>query len=114
MQNCITVTMTTKAATDQEFLEFLIKGLVDYPDEVEVNRSVDEMGVLLTLKVNPKDMGRVIGRQGSTARSIRSLVRLVGLRHNARVNLKIVEPEGSTRGNSSSSSVDQVVEDLKL
>lgn len=114
LQNCITVTMTTKAATDQEFLEFLIKGLVDYPDEVEVNRSVDEMGVLLTLKVNPKDMGRVIGRQGSTARSIRSLVRLVGLRHNARVNLKIVEPEGSTRGNSSSSSVDQVVEDLKL
>lgn len=106
--------MITKVATDQEFLEFLIKGLVDYPDDVEVSRSVDEMGVLLMLKVNPKDMGRVIGRQGATARSIRSLTRLVGLRHNARVNLKIVEPEGSTRGDSSSSSVDQVVEDLKL
>jgi len=65
------------------------------------------------LKVNPKDMGRIIGREGSTARSIRSLVRLVGLRHNARVNLKIIEPEGSTRG-SLASSVDQVVEDLRI
>jgi len=102
-----------KETPDQEFLEFLIKALVDYPDEVKVARAVDEMGVLLTLKVNPKDMGRIIGREGSTARSIRSLVRLVGLRHNARVNLKIIEPEGSTRG-SSTSSVDQVVEDLRI
>jgi len=102
-----------KETPDQEFLEFLIKALVDYPDEVKVARAVDEMGVLLTLKVNPKDMGRIIGREGSTARSIRSLVRLVGLRHNARVNLKIIEPEGSIRG-SSTSSVDQVVEDLRI
>lgn len=112
LQECFTVIMA-KVATDQEFLEFLIQALVDYPDEVKVTRSVDEMGVLLTLKVNPKDMGRIIGRQGSTARAIRALTRLVGLRHNARVNLKIIEPEGSTRGNSSPS-VDQVVEDLKL
>jgi uncharacterized protein len=56
------------------------------------------MGVLLSLKVNPKDMGLVVGRQGSTAKAIRSLLRIVGVRNNARVNLKIEEPEGSTRG----------------
>jgi predicted RNA-binding protein YlqC (UPF0109 family) len=84
---------------DQEFLEFLIKSLVDHPEEVVVNRKVDEMGVLLSLKVNPMDMGQVVGRQGSTAKAIRSLLRIVGIKNNARVNLKIEEPEGSTRGN---------------
>lgn len=82
---------------DQEFLESLIKALVTNPDDVVVTRNVDEMGVLLSLKINAEDMGQVIGRQGSTARSIRSLLRIVGLRNNARVNLKIEEPEGSTR-----------------
>jgi len=102
-----------KQATDQEFLEFIIQALVEHPEDVKVTRTVDEMGVLLNLKVNPEDMGRIIGREGSTARSIRSLTRLVGLRHNARVNLKIEEPEGSQRGERRESrSVDQVVDDL--
>lgn len=86
-----------KTPIDQEFLDFLVKSLVDNPEDVKVDRKVDEMGVLLTLKVNPADMAQIIGRQGSTARSIRSLLRIVGLKNNARVNLKIEEPEGSTR-----------------
>jgi predicted RNA-binding protein YlqC (UPF0109 family) len=81
---------------DKEFLDFVVKSLVDHPDDVKIERKVDEMGVLLTLKVNPEDMGQVIGRQGQTARAIRNLVRIVGLRNHARVNLKIEEPEGST------------------
>ncbi len=83
-------------ATDQEFLEYLVKSIVDHPDDVKVDRKVDEMGVLLSLKVNPQDMGQVVGRQGATAKSIRSLLRIVGIKNNARVNLKIEEPEGST------------------
>ncbi len=82
---------------DQEFLEFLVKSIVDHPDDVKVDRKVDEMGVLLMLKVHSQDMGQVVGRQGSTAKSIRTLLRIVGIKNNARVNLKIEEPEGSTR-----------------
>ena len=84
--------MATQA--DQEFVEFVVKNLVDNPSDVEVDRKVDEMGVLLTLKVNPEDMGTVIGRQGSTAKAIRTLLRIVGAKNNARVNLKLDEPEG--------------------
>ncbi|MCL4406152.1 MAG: KH domain-containing protein [Patescibacteria group bacterium] len=80
--------------SDQEFLEFLIKSIVDHPEDVVVTRKIDEMGVLLSLKVNPRDMGQVIGRDGNTAKSIRSLLRIVGIKNNARVNLKIEEPEG--------------------
>ena len=86
------------AEKDQEFLEFVIKGLVDHPEAVVVNRTVDEMGVLLMLDLNPEDMGKVIGRQGNTAKAIRTLLRVVGMKHNARVNLKINEPEGGTGG----------------
>lgn len=82
---------------DQEFLEFLVKSLVDHPDDVKVSRKVDEMGVLLSLKVHPLDMGQIVGRQGSTAKAIRSLLRIVGIRNNARVNLKIEEPDGGSR-----------------
>ncbi len=82
---------------DQDFLEYIVKTLVDHPNDVVVNRDVDEMGVLLTVKVNPEDMGQLIGRQGSTARAIRSLVKIIGLKNHARVNLKIEEPEGSTK-----------------
>jgi len=86
-----------KESSDKDFLEYLVKALVDHPDDVNIDRKVDEMGVLLSLKVNPEDMGQIIGKEGSTARSIRSLVRIVGLKNHARVNLKIEEPEGSTR-----------------
>ena len=86
--------MATKVIADQDFLEFIITALVDHPEDVKVERRVDEMGVLLSLKLNPEDMGQIIGRAGSTARAIRSLVRIVGLKNHARVNLKIEEPEG--------------------
>ncbi len=84
----------TKEEQDKEFLEYVVKTLVDNPDDVKVERKVDEMGVLLTLEVNPEDMGQIIGREGSTARAIRNLVRIIGLKNHARVNLKINEPEG--------------------
>ncbi len=79
---------------DQEFLEYIVKQLVQNPDDVVVERKVDEMGVLLTLTVNPDDMGQIIGKMGNTAKSIRTLLRVVGMKHNARVNLKVNEPEG--------------------
>jgi predicted RNA-binding protein YlqC (UPF0109 family) len=80
--------------TDKEFLEMTVKALVDNPDDVQIDRTVDEMGVLLTLGVNQNDMGKIIGRSGNTAKAIRTLLRVVGMKHNARVNLKINEPEG--------------------
>lgn len=82
--------------SDQAFLEHVVKALVDDPDAVRVERKVDEMGVLLTLHVAQPDMGKLIGRNGSTAKAIRTLLRVVGIKNNARVNLKIAEPEGST------------------
>lgn len=78
----------------QELLEYIVKSMVDNPADVQVSRKVDEMGVLLTLKVHAQDMGQIVGRQGSTARAIRTLVRIAGLKAHARVNLKIEEPEG--------------------
>ena len=81
---------------DQQFLEQLVKTLVDNPDSVKVNRTVDEMGVLLTLDVHADDMGKIIGRSGNTAKAIRTLLRVVGMKNEARVNLKINEPEGGT------------------
>lgn len=83
-----------KQETDQEFVEFVVKALVDNPNDVKAERTVDEMGVLITLKVNPQDLGQVIGRQGQTAKSLRTLLRVVGAKNHARVNLKIYEPEG--------------------
>lgn len=77
-----------------DFIEYLVKSIVDNPNDVRVERKVDEMGVLLTLKVNVADMGQVVGRNGTTAKSIRTLLRIVGIKSNARVNLKIEEPEG--------------------
>src|ERR1700690_4668504 len=82
---------------DQVFLEYVVKALVDNPNDIKIDRTVDEMGVLITLTVNPADMGKIIGRMGNTAKAIRTLLRVMGMKNNARVNLKINEPEGSTR-----------------
>lgn len=84
------------AEADQEFVEMVVKAIVDNPADVKTERSVDERGVLIELTVNPEDMGKIIGKEGKTAKSIRTLLRVLGAKSNARVNLKIVEPEGST------------------
>jgi predicted RNA-binding protein YlqC (UPF0109 family) len=86
------------AEQDRDFVEYVVKMLVDNPDDVKVERKIDELGVLITLDVNPKDMGMVIGREGITAKALRTLLRVIGARNNARVNLKINEPVGSERG----------------
>ncbi|MFA6404760.1 MAG: KH domain-containing protein [Candidatus Paceibacterota bacterium] len=105
---------------DQQFLELVIKALVDYPDQVKIVRTVDEMGVLLTLEVSAADMGKIIGRQGNTAKSIRTLLRVVGMKNNSRVNLKINEPVGGLKDQmpsaalKASKSVDEAMADLKL
>lgn len=114
---------------DQQFLETLVKALVDHPESVKTNRTVDEMGVLLTLDVHAEDMGKIIGRSGNTAKAIRTLLRVVGMKHDARVNLKINEPEGGrvsrdmaasmapTQDDSMPSepkSLDQAIDDLKI
>jgi len=102
-----------KGENDKEFLEYIVKALVDHPDDVKIDRKVDEMGVLLSLRVNPEDMGQIIGRAGSTARAIRALVRIVGLKNQARVNLKIEEPEGG-RMSQEKKTASEGLEDLKL
>jgi predicted RNA-binding protein YlqC (UPF0109 family) len=76
---------------DQQFVEFVVKSLVSNPDAVEVTRRIDEKGVLLELTVDPEDLGRVIGKRGATAQSIRTLLRALGTKNDARYNLKIVD-----------------------
>lgn len=101
--------------SDVAFLEYTVKALVDNPNDVKINRTVDEMGVLLTLSISPADMGKVIGRSGNTAKAIRTLLRVVGMKNNARVNLKINEPEGGLRSpERATKSVDEAMEDLKI
>ncbi len=111
---------------DQEFLDFIVKSVVDNPEEVKIERTIDERGVLLTLTVSPQDMGMIIGRQGSTAKAIRTLLRVVGAKNDARINLKINEPEGSERkfekkseedfeekAEKAEKSIDDIVNDIK-
>ena len=111
-------------ADDKAFLEYIVKALVDYPNDVKIDRTVDEMGVLITMTVNAADMGKIIGRKGNTAKAIRTLLRVIGMKNNARVNLKINEPEGGRietassapapmSSSESSKSVDAALEDLK-
>ena len=105
------------AELDKDFVEYVVKSLVNNPNKVEISRAVDEMGVLITVKVDPTDMGLLIGRAGSTAKAIRTLARIIGLRNNARVNLRIVEPEGSTHGGArpeKTRGVDDVVGELGM
>lgn len=80
---------------DQKFVEMIVKEIVENPNDVKVDRTVDDRGVLLTLSINPVDMGKVIGKEGKTAEALRTLLRIIGAKNNARVNLKILEPEGS-------------------
>ena len=89
---------------DQEVLETIVKALASHPEDVKINRLVDEMGVLLSLKVNPEDMGQIIGKEGSTVRAIRTIIRIIGLKNRDRVNLKVEEPEGSLRKSAASES----------
>ena len=79
---------------DQQFIEYIVKSVVGHPDDVVVDRIIDEKGVLLTLTVNPEDLGRVIGKRGVTAQSLRTLLRALGTKNNARYNLKIVNNDG--------------------
>ena len=100
---------------DQQFLDYVVKGLVDNPSNVKITRTVDEMGVLLTLEVDAADMGKVIGRSGNTAKAIRTLLRVVGMKNNSRVNLKINEPEGGIKvAGSTMKTVDEAMADLNI
>ena len=107
---------------DRQFLEYIVKALVDHPEDVKIIRTVDEMGVLLTMDVHAEDMGKIIGRSGNTAKAIRTLLRVVGMKNGARVNLKINEPGGGAgRGAMAASSesqapktLDEAIDDLKM
>jgi uncharacterized protein len=85
---------------DQKFVEDTVKAIVDHPEDVKTEREVDEMGVLITLSVHSEDMGMVIGKEGRNAKALRTLLRVLGAKSNARVNLKIAEPEGSEKAES--------------
>lgn len=116
---------------DQQFLDTVVRSLVDNPNSVHITRTVDELGVLLTLDVHADDMGKIIGRSGNTAKAIRTLLRVVGMKNDAKVNLKINEPEGgrgpathaedsavstepAVDAEAEAKSLDQAIEDLKI
>lgn len=101
-------------STDQEFVDYVVKMIVNHPKDVKVDRKIDEMGVLITLDVNPEDMGMIIGREGATAKALRTLLRVIGAKNNARVNLKINEPEGNERKGNERKSIDEVVSDINV
>jgi predicted RNA-binding protein YlqC (UPF0109 family) len=92
------------SSIDQQFVEYIVKSIVGNPDSVSIERSIDEKGVLLELTVNPEDLGRVIGKRGATAQSLRTLLRALGTKNEARYNLKIVDnsPEGARQPRSAS------------
>ena len=85
----------TNAHKDRDFIEFIVKSIVDNPEDVAIDRVIDDLGVLITLKVNKEDMGKIIGKNGQTAKAMRVLLRLIGSKNEERVNLKILEPDGS-------------------
>ena len=96
---------------DQQFIEYIVKSVVGHPDDVIVERVIDEKGVLLTLTVNPEDLGRVIGKRGVTAQSLRTLLRALGTKNDARYNLKIVNNDGQTGATISSEETEVVSTD---
>ena len=99
------------AERDQEFLEYIVGAIVDNPSDVKINRTVDERGVLLELTVNPEDMGKIIGKAGATAKAIRTLLRVMGAKHDARYNLKIIEPGGEMAEANNADSQESVTEE---
>mgnify|MGYP001302924728 FL=1 len=101
-----------QTAADQEILELVVKNIVNHPEDIKIDRKVDEMGVLLILKVHPEDMGQVIVRQCSMSKALRTILRVVGAKNHARVNLKIEEPAGSTQA--AEKAADKIVEDLNF
>jgi uncharacterized protein len=108
----------SEQVSDKDFVEYIVKQIANHPEDVRVDRKIDEMGVLITLDVNSEDMGMIIGREGATAKALRTLLRVIGAKNNARVNLKINEPEGSERGEkrapSERKSIDEVVGDINV
>jgi len=86
--------MNDPSAADFQFIETVVKAIVDHPEAVEIERKVDELGVLITLRVHKDDMGQIIGKNGQTAKALRILLRVIGSKNNARVNFKIEEPIG--------------------
>jgi hypothetical protein len=103
----------TDQVTDRDFVEYVVKQIVNNPADVKVDRKIDEMGVLISLDVNPEDMGMIIGREGATAKALRTLLRVIGAKNNARVNLKINEPEGSERSERRAESAPSVAPERK-
>ncbi len=92
---------------DQQFVEYIVKSLVGHPDDVTIERIIDEKGVLLTLTVNPEDLGRVIGKRGMTAQSLRTLLRALGTKNDARYNLKIVNNDDDRESYTTTSNSDE-------
>ena len=107
---------------DVQFLEYVVKALVTHPEDIKIKRTVDEMGVLMSLDVHPDDMGKVIGRAGNTAKAIRILLRVIGMKNNARINLKINEPASGFSWRTANplsapnppKTLDETIEDLNL
>lgn len=104
---------------DQEFVEYVVRAIVNNPDDVKTDKTIDQKGVLITLNINQEDMAQVIGKGGKTIMAVRTLLRIIAAKMDARINLKIAEPEGSTRGPRAEESrpeknVDDVMDDLKL
>lgn len=97
--------------TEQQFLEYIVKSLVEFPDAVQTSRTVDNLGVLVELTVNPADMGKIIGRDGHTAQAIRTIMKAFGKKHQANISVRIKEPEGSEKP---SKGIDDVVEGLSM
>ncbi len=99
------------ATIDQQFVEYIVKTLVNNPEKVVVDREIDERGVLLSLSVDPEDVGRVIGKRGATAQSIRTLLRVLGTKNGARYNLKVVNTDEEGEGGGRRNEEREVVED---